>query len=351
MNANQTPFQLWDGISKGRERFRERTRLGVDGETMEYSASEMLKTLNKMSKAVQKGLEKALNFFEGIAPTYFSFQADEYEIQDETDPENRPIIKPTSFKANPLPLFLEGPVHQLKILTDPEESIKLYHKVKESQLFDHVLETYKLNTSLMDQPHSIGRARAFSRGWLENESVWLHMTFKYLLEVLKSGLYQEFYEDIQRCLPPFLDPDIYGRSPLENSSFIVSSAHPDPSLHGRGFVARLTGATAEFISIWFLIMTGGKPFFLDPQGKLQFSLQPKLPGWLFTDEGVLSYRFLGRILVRVHNPSRLDTWTTTPVSYTLKGPDNEVTIEDYSIGEQYAITIRDGQITEIDIYY
>ncbi len=61
---------------------------------------------------------------------------------------------------------------------------------------------YKVNASLTDQPHDIGRARAFTPGWLENESIWLHMEYKYLLEVLKAELYQEFFEDFKECIDP-----------------------------------------------------------------------------------------------------------------------------------------------------
>lgn len=54
------------------------------------------------------------------------------------------------------------------------------------------------------------------------------------------------FEDLKNALPPFMDPSVYGRSTLENSSFIASSVNPDESMHGRGFVARLSGTTAEF---------------------------------------------------------------------------------------------------------
>ncbi len=73
---------------------------------------------------------------------------------------------------------------------------------------------------------------------------------------------------MRRGLVPFLDPQTYGRSPLENSSFIVSSAHPDESLHGRGFVARLTGACAEFLSMWVFMMAGPQPFFVQERRAL-----------------------------------------------------------------------------------
>ena len=69
---------------------------------------------------------------------------------------------------------------------------------------------------------------------------------------------------------------------MENSSFIVSSAHPDESLHGRGFVARLTGATAEFLSIWSLMTAGPRPFFMK-DNELCLSFKPSLPHWLFRE--------------------------------------------------------------------
>ncbi len=56
---------------------------------------------------------------------------------------------------------------------------------------------YRVNESLSDQSHEIGRARAFSPGWLENGSIWLHMEYKYLLELIKSELYEEYYQAIE----------------------------------------------------------------------------------------------------------------------------------------------------------
>jgi hypothetical protein len=100
-------------------------------------------------------------------------------------------------------------------------------KSRASNLYDRKLGMYRVNVSLEDQPHDIGRARAFSPGWLENGSIWLHMSYKYLLELLRAGLYEQFFAELPKNLVPFMDPAVYGRSPLENSSFIVSSAHTD----------------------------------------------------------------------------------------------------------------------------
>jgi len=43
----------------------------------------------------------------------------------------------------------------------------LYRQIKASPLFDRKLKMYKVNASLAEQPHDIGRARAFPSGWLE----------------------------------------------------------------------------------------------------------------------------------------------------------------------------------------
>jgi hypothetical protein len=213
---------------------------------------------------------------------------------------------------------------------------------------------YKVNAPLQDQPHEIGRARAFTPGWLENESVFLHMEYKFLLEVLRAGLYEEFAGDIQRALICFQGPEVYGRSPLENSTFLVSSAHPDESLHGAGFVARLTGATAEFLSIWTTMTAGQRPFFLE-DGKLCLAFKPTLPGWLFDQHGKLTFTFLGQVPVTYHNPARRDVYPNKGLGAShlvLHLPDGDrVDLAGGRIGEPYAQMVRKGQIAKIDVLF
>ena len=60
---------------------------------------------------------------------------------------------------------------------------------------DSKLKMYKLNASLADLPYEVGRARAFPAGWLENESIWLHMEYKYLLALLECEMYDQFFVD------------------------------------------------------------------------------------------------------------------------------------------------------------
>ncbi len=219
-------------------------------------------------------------------------------------------------------------------------------------MYDRALKMYKVNASLADQSHDIGRVQVFTPGWLENESIWLHMEYKYLLEVLHAGLYVEFFEDFQTTLVPFLDQQTYGRSPLENSSFLVSSAHPDPSLHGAGFVARLSGSTAEFLSMWQIMLTGPRPFVMR-DGQLQLIFKPILPGWLFKIDGTLSFKFLGHCTVTYHNPSRHDTFDNDVrirrvVLHTETGERLEMA--DGPIGAELAEKVRVGEVARIDLY-
>jgi hypothetical protein len=179
------------------------------------------------------------------------------------------------------------------------------------------------------------------------------MEYKYLLEILQAGLYQEFFADLHNVLVPFMTPEVYGRSLLENSSFIVSSAHPDRSLHGTGFVGRLSGSTAEFLSIWTAMMAGKQPFSMH-DGGLVLKLRPVLPGWLFSREGDLTFKFLGSCQVTYHNPGLRDLKgdLSEPEQTVITNPDGtQLEISRGEITEPYAAMLRSGKITRLDVYY
>jgi hypothetical protein len=149
-----------------------------------------------------------------------------------------------------------------------------------------------------------------------------------------------------------MNPQVYGRSILENSSFIVSSAHPDSNLHGAGFVARLTGAAAEFLSIWRILMAGKHPFYVRDD-QLNLRLEPVLPGWLFTDSGTLGFNFLGDTHITYHNPDRLDTFNLKTVINKIVlnlSNGNEIKISDEVIPPPYAEMVRNGQVNSMDVY-
>lgn len=97
-----------------------------------------------------------------------------------------PTVKVLAFDdAEPLPLFLEGPTRHLKTMKHADVSARrdVYNAVAASTLHDTELSMYKISESLKGQPFEIGRMMAFDSGWLENESIWLHMSYKFYLEV------------------------------------------------------------------------------------------------------------------------------------------------------------------------
>jgi hypothetical protein len=351
-------YEYWDALSGARERYRAAVRLGFDGREHTLELAEVVQVLTRFQGKVQLGIQRAAGYSSGVPVTYFCYRVEEYEILQgpegdiTRDEAGRPFIQARRFSPAALPLFLEGPVRAMRVLPDQASARALHQQVQASPLFDRQLKMYKVNASLADQPQDIGRARAFTPGWLENESIWLHMEYKYLLELLKAGLYGEFFEELQNALIPFQDPGRYGRSPLENSSFLVSSAHPDESLHGAGFVARLSGATAEFMSIWNLMMAGERPFYIQ-EGKLHLRLQPVLPGWLFTPESKVSFRFLGQCDVTYHNPGGGDLvpeYEPMRIRLTLKD-GSQHTLEGAVVPPPYAALLRNGGILSIEQFY
>jgi hypothetical protein len=352
-------FIYWDAVSSAREAYREAIRLGLNGEEQSVPLTALDEVLTLFQAKIQAGIERGVELNHGLPPTYFIYRVEEFETlsqadgETETDPQGRPYIFVKRFKPEVLPLFLEGIVQALKNCADLEVGKNLHQKVKASPLFDRELQMYKVNASLAELPQEIGRARAFTPGWLENESIWLHMEYKYLLEILQAGLYEEFFADLHNVLVPFMAPDVYGRSLLENSSFIVSSAHRDQSLHGTGFVGRLSGSTAEFLSIWTAMMAGKQPFSVQ-DGGLVLRLRPVLPGWLFSREGDLTFKFLGCCDVTYHNPGLRDLKgdLSEPVQTILANPDGTtLEINGGEIAEPYASMLRSGQIANVAAYY
>lgn len=348
-SAADRHYRFWDTASTAREQYREAVRFGFDGAEQVLSLVEVIGFLQLAHAKLQDSMERALRIGDGVYPTYFYYEAAEYDLLDEGRAAMKPGAVPIvvrRFERRDLPCFLEGPTRAMKLAAPGGEKQALYEAIRRSGLYDRKLGMYKVNESLEGQPFELGRSRAFTPGWLENESVFMHMEYKYLLECLKSGLHAQFFEDMQRAMPPFMDPAVYGRSTLENSSFIASSANPDEELHGTGFIARLSGSTAEFIQMWTWMMTGGRPFRWQ-EGKLSLTLAPILPGWLFTESGELSFTFLGSCEVVYSNPLRRDTSDggVVPVRYELYDADGSIRqVEQASLGHDDALAVRSGRI-------
>ncbi len=361
-------FSFWDGAGGLKEKYRAQTRWGLSGQERKLSLLEIKIYLEHVREKADMGLERAYDAKKRIFPTYFENEVVRYQSLGNS------FVRPLQFKQRPLPLFLEAPVHALKIEKDPERRNELLKAVRESALYDAKLGMYKVNASLKEISLEVGRSRIFTPGWLENESVWLHMEYKFLLEILKSGLDEEFFKDFKKMLIPFQPMERYGRSVLENSSFLVSSAFLDPSLHGTGFVARLSGSTAEFLSMWLIMNAGKKPFILGHDGKLALRFEPHLPAFLFLKEdtqrtfvdpkggsvkirvpkNALAFMFLGKTLVVYHNPKRLDTFgklRATVKKVTLKKASGDAIAEfrGDTVLSPFAGRVREGLVPRIDI--
>ncbi|WP_448376633.1 cellobiose phosphorylase [Fervidobacterium sp.] len=349
-------YKYWSKMSDIRESYREEIKYGFVGEEIEISAQELVRFLELMYAKLKSALDKAMEESSGMMPTYYYYEAEEYEvISDDNNPQNgQNFVRVLRFSQKKMPYFLEGFVRGFKAYASNKELLKeVYQKVKNSDLYDKKLRMYKVNSPLKDETIEIGRAKAFTPGWLENESIWLHMEYKYMLELIKTGLYEEFYTDFKNVIVAFLEPQTYGRSPFENSSFIASSANPDDTVHGTGFVARLSGASAEFLSMWKIMLSGQKPFkFID--NKLVLSFEPALPGWLFNDEGRLSFNFLGKVQVTYINPKKIDTYkidiSKQNILITLND-ETKVRIDGNIIEEKYAVLIREGKAKSIEVTF
>lgn len=338
------PFARWDRLNLAKEDYRARTAAGFEGGRTVLGRTRMIAMLKSMERTVLDGIQKAAALGGGICPTYFTFEAaGVVEIAE------GPM--PTALTPHPLPLFLEGPTRWMKLDVPLEEKQALAEKVRRSGLYDRELDMYKVNESLSGVSFEAGRALAFTPGWLENESIWLHMEYKYLLELLKSGLYEQFHQAFHAAAVPFLDPARYGRSPLENVSFLASSANPDPSVRGRGFVARLSGSTAEFLQIWQLMFFGPKPFRMGSEG-LELHFSPYIPDYLMGTDGTVRAAFLGSIPVtyRADGLSALRPGKTAPTRWLLTGLDGQTAAVDGPyLPDLEARQVREGKITQIQV--
>lgn len=285
-------LDFWNKINDLKEVYRNQVYEGVSGEKRQVNTETLIYILTGFADTLHSGTHKAKVLGKDVIPAYFAYDVPEYEVTEEG-------ITPLKFVPVEIPHFLEGAVRYLKLNDTLEAKKELYKAIKSSDLYDEKLKMYKVNASLSSASYELGRAVAFMPGWLENESIWLHMEYKYLLELIRSGLYREFYEDLKNAAIPFMDPEVYGRSIQENSSFLVSSKYPNKSIHGKGYVARLSGSTIEFISMWKLMMFGAHVLDMK-DGELIFAPQPAIPQYLIPEDGQVSAMLFGDVEVTYH---------------------------------------------------
>mmetsp|Transcript_739 Transcript_739/g.1564 ORF Transcript_739/g.1564 Transcript_739/m.1564 type:complete len:927 (-) Transcript_739:373-3153(-) len=334
--GDSTDFDYWDAVHTALETYRDATEVFFSGKMVDWSAEKLGKAtgiLGRMHKRMDQGIARALSYAPDkghkVSPTYFRYTVTTYELVGYNTARGLPTVRVKGFEPEALPLFLEGPTRHLKTLKHAPLDAKraVYTAVKNSTLHDNKLDMYKVSESLKGQPFEVGRMMAFDSGWLENESVWMHMSYKFYLELLRAGLYEEYFDEIRKGVVCFMDPELFGRSPLEAASFIVSSAFPEESQHGSGYLPRLSGTTAEFLSMWNHMMMGEAPFTLDHGGKLQLELKPVISEWMWKEDSTLSFKFLGSIDVVYVNEAKSNSWESDIVSYELsKGPGDKAPV-------------------------
>ncbi|MCL2144706.1 MAG: cellobiose phosphorylase [Endomicrobia bacterium] len=308
LKMKMTAFDFWDKSAVLKEKYRKNVLMGIKGDERIFDSVYITGFLDNALKKINEGLKKAVDPKTGLHYTYFRYEAVKYKPINSKNIKGLPCVRAESFKRFSLPLFLEGEVHYMRTETDKEKTLKHIQSMRNSNVYDKKLKMFKVNESLKTESLEIGRTRVFNPGWLENESVFLHMAYKYLLEILRSGHYDEFYKEIKTGFVCFNDPKTYKRSILENSSFICSSAFPDAENHGRGFIARLSGSTVEFIDMWVRMTIGEKPFTYS-DGKLKFELKPVLNSDFFDKEGKFYFKMFSKTDVTYINPSRKSTYS------------------------------------------
>lgn len=340
-------FPLWNAAATLREDWRTRTRHGLSGQETHVNRAQVRAWLARQRTLLEGSLRR-LTRYGDIPPTYFTFQAAAWTALEGDTPYGLRAVRVTAWTARPLPPFLETPAKLLRRLP-PAEAERLHAAVRESELYDKALGMYKTSGPIESLPYEVGRIRAFTPGWFERESIFLHMEYKYLLSLFDAGFYGSVFDEMRRICPPFLDPAVYGRSIFENSSFLASSANPDSTTHGRGYVARLSGSTAEMLSLWQRLFLGSVLFTYNPCAPadcgLSFTFAPVLPDWLFDGKNELSFRFLG-CLVTYRNPCRR-SGPLTPQRLELCG----LTLPGGILSAAHAVLLRDGKIPDITVVF
>lgn len=343
-NQEKELLRFWERRNDYKESYWQETFRGISGEKTEMEKECLLSILHNLKKVVDRGIQRASLITGELYPTYFSYQITEYK-------EEMGEIRPLRFEPTPLPLFLEGAVRRLKLPGNKEEKLKLAEAVKSGDLYDRKLKMYKVNASLKDASFELGRVKAFTPGWLENESVWLHMEYKYLLALLKGKLYEQYLEDFTNVIIPFQNPEVYGRCIWENSSFIASSANPDPSVHGQGFVARLSGSTAEFLEMWKIMMFGDEIFQAEKEN-LSLTLAPCIPKSLIGEDRKIEAVFMGRTKVTYTFAERKDyipgNYQIEEIKLICQNQDSHI-IRQGTLDHFFASGIRNGEFREMYI--
>ena len=345
----QPLFDYWDTVMTSLELYRKQIQHTFIGTTHPLPCDSLDTFMKQWMGQIELGIERGRKLGtrghgddgnSGVPPTYFVYDVVAWTFTGESSIDRHPFVMPLEMEVRSLPLYLEGPTRMLKTVRSKDEAKAIYDAVRDSPLRDMKLSMYTISASLKGQSPEIGRASALPPGWLENQSISLHMSYKYFRELLRHGLHEEFFTEMESGgMLPFLDPKVYGQSLMVSTTFIVSSAYDDPSMHGRGYNSnneklQYSGTTSEFLSMWLYIMIGSHPFSLHHStGQLQMQLLPTLPvHWFYIGPDghtlMVQYKLFGSIDVRYYNTRGIDLYDIVPT--------------------RYVVTLRDGTIISVD---
>jgi hypothetical protein len=374
VHVPQPLFDYWDTVATAREEYRASCEYYYSGQTVALDADVVVAMITRWLAQVELGIARSFKVatmgFEddgtsGLPASFFAMEITKWEVNDNKSLLGLPCVNALAMKVRKFPLFLEGPVRYLKTV-GKERSLDIYERVKASGLRDENLRMYYLSASLKGQTFDMGRQVSFAPGWLENQSIWMHMSYKYYLQLLRNGLYEQFWDEYKGGgILPFMDPEVYGRSLMECSSFITSSAFPDPSIVGEGFLPRLSGSTAEFMDIWKNMFLGNNLFSLNEDGAVVMEFNPALPTWLFEDPDsgedptydkdgnhTIAFKLFGTIPVTYHNPGGKSIYGTPPKSYKITTSEGVSKVDGPVVPTKMAIAIRKLKgIKSIDAYF
>ncbi len=354
LNINQDqPFDAWNARMSYLEAYRK--DLLSEQKVIEHDVKQYELLIEMIDNTLDSALHKA-KLIDPIYPTYLTYEVIDYtQLYDKSGAPiigeyGLPVVKVNEFDVHALPSFLEAPARYLKSISSKTEAKEIYETIRKTELYDSKLKFYQTSKSLDAFSNEIGRIRAFTPGWLERESNFLHMTYKYLLGMLKSGLYKEFYEEIKTNFTCFMDPKVYGRSPIENSSFLATSSNPDQKKWGQGFVSRLSGSTAEMLSMWRYMFLGNHIFNLE-NGQLSFELSPKLPKSFFKD-GIVETKLFNQTTIIYHLVDEIDTYDSKAYieKMTLHTETEICEVQGSKVLGNWTKDIRDGKVFKINVY-
>ena len=194
--GSSTDFEYWDKVHDALESYRFATDATFTGRKVRWTSAALGcssgvfgRMLARLDQGIARALEHSPDPAKALSPSYFKYKVSQYSKVGATSSRGFPTIAVKGFDApEPLPLFLEGPTRHLKTLRKAGRAAKLavYEAVKASNLHDKELQMYKISESLKELPFEVGRMMAFNAGWLENESIWLHMSYKWYLEVCRA---------------------------------------------------------------------------------------------------------------------------------------------------------------------